>query len=102
MAKPASAILVSSNPTNLVLAGAFRITFTNYTANMIVPVVITGLALFPFLLYLIFPSEGISPRNASEQTLTSAQTLFLFVSRYGNCLMKKQPWPQPRQTAPPP
>lgn len=34
VANIASAILVSSNPTNLVLAGAFDIKFVNYTANM--------------------------------------------------------------------
>lgn len=36
-----SAILVSSNPTNLVLAGAFSIKFVDYTANMIVPTVVS-------------------------------------------------------------
>lgn len=35
-----SAILVSSNPTNLVLAGAFSIKFVDYTVNMIVPTVV--------------------------------------------------------------
>lgn len=58
-----SAILVSSNPTNLVLAGAFNITFIVYTANMIVPVLATVIALFPFLLYVIFPDEALIPRK---------------------------------------
>ena len=57
----ASAILVSSNPTNLVLAGAFSVKFINYTANMIVPVVVTGIVLFPFLLYIIFHDESLIP-----------------------------------------
>ncbi|OAX78123.1 hypothetical protein ACJ72_07573 [Emergomyces africanus] len=43
VANIASAILVSSNPTNLVLAGAFEIKFIVYTANMIVPVVVTAM-----------------------------------------------------------
>ena len=54
VANIASAILVSSNPTNLVLAGAFNIQFIHYTANMIVPVVVTAIVLFPVLLYVIF------------------------------------------------
>ncbi|KAH6669192.1 hypothetical protein F5X68DRAFT_225104 [Plectosphaerella plurivora] len=55
-----SAILVSSNPTNLVLAGAFKIRFIYYTANMVVPAVITAIVLLPFLLYFVFnEDEGI-------------------------------------------
>ncbi|KAK0836751.1 hypothetical protein LTR03_013379 [Friedmanniomyces endolithicus] len=38
VANVGSAILVSSNPTNLVLTGAFNIKFIHYTANVIVPV----------------------------------------------------------------
>ncbi|KAF2689425.1 putative arsenite transmembrane transporter protein [Lentithecium fluviatile CBS 122367] len=56
-----SAILVSSNPTNLVLAGAFDIKFINYTANIIVPVVATAVVLFPFLLYIVFADESLIP-----------------------------------------
>ncbi|KAF4537763.1 Arsenite efflux transporter [Lasiodiplodia theobromae] len=61
VANIASAILVSSNPTNLVLAGAFNIKFIDYTANMIVPVTVTGIVLFPFLLYIIFANESLIP-----------------------------------------
>ncbi|KAK4174559.1 putative arsenite efflux transporter ArsB-like protein [Triangularia setosa] len=61
VANIASAILVSSNPTNLVLAGAFKIRFIDYTANMVVPVVITAIVLFPFLLYIVFASESLIP-----------------------------------------
>ncbi|KAL9074306.1 MAG: hypothetical protein Q9157_004428 [Trypethelium eluteriae] len=61
VANIASAILVSSNPTNLVLAGAFNITFVKYTVNIIVPVVVTGIVLFPFLLYIVFASEPLIP-----------------------------------------
>ncbi|OAA68229.1 Arsenical pump membrane protein, ArsB [Niveomyces insectorum RCEF 264] len=50
VANTASALLVSSNPTNLVLAGAFRIRFITYTANVAVPVVATAVVLFPVLL----------------------------------------------------
>ena len=61
VANIASAILVTSNPTNLVLAGAFNITFIDYTANMVVPVVITAIVIFPFLLYIIFAHERLIP-----------------------------------------
>ncbi|GKT48234.1 arsenical pump membrane protein [Colletotrichum spaethianum] len=61
IANISSAILVSSNPTNLVLAGAFGIKFIVYTANMVVPVVVTAIVLFPFLLYVVFNNEGLIP-----------------------------------------
>jgi Na+/H+ antiporter NhaD/arsenite permease-like protein len=65
----ASAILVSSNPTNLVLAGAFGITFIKYTANVIVPVIATGVVLFPFLLYIIFHDESLIPSSIKMEDL---------------------------------
>ncbi|AEO63918.1 uncharacterized protein THITE_62405 [Thermothielavioides terrestris NRRL 8126] len=64
-----SAILVSSNPTNLVLAGAFEIKFIEYTANMIVPVIVTGIILFPFLLYIVFNNESLIPRSIEMHKL---------------------------------
>jgi Na+/H+ antiporter NhaD/arsenite permease-like protein len=65
-----SAILVSSNPTNLVLAGAFQIPFINYTANMIVPVVITTIVLFPFLLYVVFRNDDLVPPKIEMERLS--------------------------------
>ena len=70
VANIASAILVSSNPTNLVLAGAFRIRFINYTANMIVPVIVTAIVLFPFLLYIVFAEESLIPIKIEMHQLT--------------------------------
>ncbi|KAH7026596.1 putative arsenite efflux transporter ArsB-like protein [Microdochium trichocladiopsis] len=70
VANIASAILVSSNPTNLVLAGAFGIKFIVYTANMIVPVVVTAIVLFPFLLYVIFADEGLIPSSIQMHELS--------------------------------
>lgn len=64
-----SAILVSSNPTNLVLAGAFQVRFIDYTVNMIVPVVITVIVLFPVLLYVIFRKENLIPRKITLHEL---------------------------------
>jgi Na+/H+ antiporter NhaD/arsenite permease-like protein len=69
IANISSAILVSSNPTNLVLAGAFKIKFIVYTANMIVPVVVTAIVLFPFLLYIIFADESLIPYSITMHEL---------------------------------
>ncbi|KAK4497862.1 hypothetical protein PRZ48_010517 [Zasmidium cellare] len=63
MANIGSAILVSSNPTNLVLAGAFGIKFIHYTANVIVPVVATVIVLFPILLFGVFRNTDLVPRK---------------------------------------
>ncbi|KAI0886004.1 uncharacterized protein GGS22DRAFT_187235 [Annulohypoxylon maeteangense] len=70
IANIASAILVSSNPTNLVLAGAFDIRFIYYTANMIVPVVVTAIVLFPFLLYIVFADESLIPLSIQMHELS--------------------------------
>lgn len=69
MANVASTILVSSNPTNLVLAGAFEIKFIEYTANVIVPVLFTAILLFPFLLYVVFRDEKLVPRTIDMHEL---------------------------------
>lgn len=69
VANIASAILVTSNPTNLVLTSAFQIKFIDYTANMIVPVVITAIVLFPFLLYIIFADESLVPLSIEMHEL---------------------------------
>ncbi|KAK7936155.1 hypothetical protein PG985_001650 [Apiospora marii] len=70
IANIASATLVSSNPTNLVLAGAFNIKFIIYTANMILPVFVTALVLFPFLLYIIFADESLIPLSIEMHKLS--------------------------------
>ncbi|KAJ5599751.1 Arsenical pump membrane protein ArsB [Penicillium hetheringtonii] len=70
IANIASAILVSSNPTNLVLAGAFNIKFLVYTVNMIVPVVVTAIVLFPFLLYIIFADVSLIPVSIEMHELS--------------------------------
>ncbi|KAK8033725.1 hypothetical protein PG991_003123 [Apiospora marii] len=73
IANVSSAILVSSNPTNLVLAGAFQIKFIDYTANIIVPVLFTAALLFPCLLYLIFRNEKLVPHVIDMHTLPDAE-----------------------------
>jgi Na+/H+ antiporter NhaD/arsenite permease-like protein len=59
--KIASAILVFSNPINLILASACSIKFIYYTANIIVPVVVTAIALFPLLTDFVFGDESLIP-----------------------------------------
>jgi Na+/H+ antiporter NhaD/arsenite permease-like protein len=70
VANIASAILVSSNPTNLVVAGAFSIRFINYSANVIVPVIVTGLLLFPCLLYVVFREDSLVPKRIEMHQLS--------------------------------
>lgn len=73
IANIASAILVSSNPTNLVLAGAFQIKFVVYTANMVVPVVATAIVLFPFLLYIVFADPKLIPSSIKMHELSDEE-----------------------------
>lgn len=70
VANIASAILVSSNPANLVLAGAFDVKFVTYTANVIVPVIVTAIVLFPFLLYYVFADERLIPPSIKMHELS--------------------------------
>ena len=73
IANIASAILVSSNPTNLVLAGAFQIKFVVYTANMVIPVVGTAIVLFPFLLYVVFADPKLIPSSIRMHELSEEE-----------------------------
>lgn len=59
----ASAVLVSSNPTNLVLTGAFGISFTSYTAHIIIPVMCAALTVYPVLRFFLFASSDLIPDN---------------------------------------
>ena len=63
IANIATGILVSSNPTNLVLANAFKIRFVSFAANLIVPVIATAVLLFPFLFCVVFRDENLIPRT---------------------------------------
>lgn len=71
VANIATAILVTSNPTNLVLAGAFNIKFINYTANLIIPVLCTAIALFPLLIYVVFADFRLIPLRIEMHPLPS-------------------------------
>ncbi|KAK1069877.1 hypothetical protein LTR74_004508 [Friedmanniomyces endolithicus] len=72
VANVGSAILVSSNPTNLVLTGAFNIKFIHYTANVIVPVLATVIVLGPFLLFIVFADNDLIPASIELHELDEA------------------------------
>lgn len=55
-------VLVSSNPTNLVLSGAFSISFTKYTAHVFLPFLAAAVLVFPVLLFL-FRTNDLIPRS---------------------------------------
>jgi Na+/H+ antiporter NhaD/arsenite permease-like protein len=63
IANIATGILVSSNPTNLLLVNAFEIRFVSFAKNMVVPVIATTILLFPFLLYVVFCDETLTPKT---------------------------------------
>jgi Na+/H+ antiporter NhaD/arsenite permease-like protein len=70
VANISSTILVSSSATNVVAAGAFKIKYATYTANVIVPVVGTAVLFFPFLLFLVFPDESLIPSSIRVHELS--------------------------------
>jgi len=57
-----SAVLVSSNLTNLVLAGAFSISFPRFTAFMVLPFLAAAVATYPVFL-VIFRGRDYIPRS---------------------------------------
>ncbi|KAI5452409.1 hypothetical protein NCC49_000968 [Naganishia albida] len=62
----ASAVLVSSNPTNLVLTGAYDISFLVYSAWLVLPVLATSVVLLPLLLFGVFNDEELIPRRLEK------------------------------------
>ncbi|KAI0753428.1 hypothetical protein C8Q80DRAFT_1097430, partial [Daedaleopsis nitida] len=61
-ANMASVVLVSSNPTNLVLAGAFRLSFLAYAAHVALPFLAAALAVLPLLLHMFRAPALVPPR----------------------------------------
>ncbi|TFK86673.1 hypothetical protein K466DRAFT_523769 [Polyporus arcularius HHB13444] len=51
-ANMASVVLVSSNPTNLVLSGAFSVSFLSYAAHVVLPFLAASVCVYPLLLVL--------------------------------------------------
>lgn len=85
----ASAVLVSSNPTNLVLTGAYDISFLVYSAWLVLPVLATAVCLYPLLLYVSFrnppeliPAE-LEPPDVDPRTALIDRQGAIF----GSCLL---------------
>ena len=57
----ASVVLVSSNPTKLVLSGAFALKWTSYIAHVVLPFVGAAVTVYPLLLYMFRAPELIPP-----------------------------------------
>ncbi|KAI0827691.1 hypothetical protein BC628DRAFT_1367947 [Trametes gibbosa] len=57
----ASVVLVSSNPTNLVLSGAFSLSFPRYAAHVALPSLAGALCVFPVLLLGLFRAPALVP-----------------------------------------
>ncbi|KAK7416625.1 hypothetical protein QQX98_005096 [Neonectria punicea] len=75
IANIASAIFVSSNTTNVVIAQAFQIGFAEYTANLVVPVMASAVVLAPTLLYIIFSDENLIPLSIKLHELPEASRI---------------------------
>lgn len=68
-ANVSSAVLVSSNPTNLVIASGFKISFPIYTAYMILPALVSAAtALGAMLLFFRNESPGSTSKKPSKIT----------------------------------
>lgn len=59
----ASALLISSNPTNLVLSGAFSLTFVTYTSSVALPLLAAALIIYPFHSIVLFRAPGLIPTS---------------------------------------
>lgn len=58
-----SALLVSSNPTNLVLTQAFGISFLSYSAWLALPTITGVVVLYPLLRFYLFRGTGLIPKE---------------------------------------
>ncbi|GJN90034.1 hypothetical protein Rhopal_003031-T1 [Rhodotorula paludigena] len=71
MANVASAALVSSNPTNVLIAGAWKLNFvTGFTAWTLLPAVVTAVVGYPLLLFLFTffrPSESSTSLSTRQR-----------------------------------
>lgn len=65
MSNLVSALLVSSNPTNLILTSAFGLSFLQYSAWLALPTLAGAVVLFPILRFVVFRGERMIPRTLS-------------------------------------
>jgi Na+/H+ antiporter NhaD/arsenite permease-like protein len=59
----ASAVLISSNPTNLVLSGAFSLSFVTYTSSVVLPFLAAALVVYLYLSIVLFRSTESIPAS---------------------------------------
>ncbi|KAH9912762.1 uncharacterized protein BXZ73DRAFT_93066 [Epithele typhae] len=80
-ANMASVVLVSSNPTNLVLSGAFSISFLTYAAHVVLPFLAAAFCVFP-LLFVLFRTPGLIPARI-DVGLTQAEVRATLIDARG-------------------
>jgi Na+/H+ antiporter NhaD/arsenite permease-like protein len=57
----ASSVLISSNPTNMVLSGAFSLSFVTYTSSVILPFLAAAVVVYPLFPIVLFRSTELIP-----------------------------------------
>ncbi|THH03904.1 hypothetical protein EW145_g5915 [Phellinidium pouzarii] len=72
VANIASAVLPPSNLTNLVLTGAFSISFISYPAYTVLPALAAAAAVCPLLIFGLFSSRQLIPREINAIALQDA------------------------------
>ncbi|THH18685.1 hypothetical protein EW146_g2356 [Bondarzewia mesenterica] len=88
-ANMASSVLVTSNPTNLVLAGAFSLSFITYTSSLVLPFLAAALFTYPFLAFFLFRSVELIPRSidlpvdATDNNLGSNNPAAALIDKFG-------------------
>ncbi|GJE94670.1 hypothetical protein PsYK624_108410 [Phanerochaete sordida] len=85
-ANMASVVLVSSNPTNLVLSGAFGLSFVKYTAHVILPFLAAAVLVYPVLLFALFRKRGLIPTTLGlelDERDSSAAASGTLVDKHG-------------------
>jgi hypothetical protein len=76
-------VLVSSNPTNLVLSGAFNISFIQYTAHVILPFLAAAIAIYPVLRYALYNSDTLIPKELHGEFDTVEESGGTLIDKHG-------------------
>lgn len=79
----ASVVLVSSNPTNLVLSGAFGISFMKYTAHVILPFLTAAVLVYPVFVYGLYRSDALIPRQLQAELGDEQDNNSVFIDKNG-------------------
>lgn len=99
-ANVASAVLVSSNPTNLVVASGFGLSFVEYTAYMVLPSLAAALAALVAMLVYFRGVHGLAESRAFSLKQSMAKANGYVLEDSGTCIYIphaiKQPARDPR------